>query len=158
MIRMTRIVYAFRNNVWPKPMEGLDLFAPVVRQDDSSSDSSEGEESIIDCTAGREEEEEEERETWESGSDSDYIMSSLAIERKRKLCKMKFTDKFVPEVCEEEGFVDIEGEEVRDFEIEKSQGLKLTLKMSSSHAVASGSVPEPIQVGIPSVVYLYHWD
>lgn len=28
MMRLTRIVYAFRNGHWPKPMEGLDLFVP----------------------------------------------------------------------------------------------------------------------------------
>ena len=38
---MTRIVYAFRNKRWPKPMEGLELFTPVVSQDGSSSESSE---------------------------------------------------------------------------------------------------------------------
>ena len=37
VIRLTRIVYAFRNHVWPKPMEGLDLFSPVVSNTDSSS-------------------------------------------------------------------------------------------------------------------------
>ena len=38
-IRITRIAYAFRNRVWPKPMEGLDLFNPTV-SDESSEDSS----------------------------------------------------------------------------------------------------------------------
>ena len=28
VMRLTRIVYAFRNGHWPKPMEGLDLFVP----------------------------------------------------------------------------------------------------------------------------------
>jgi hypothetical protein len=43
MIRATRIVYAFRNERWPKPMEGLELFTPTVSQDGSSSESSESE-------------------------------------------------------------------------------------------------------------------
>lgn len=38
-IRITRIAYAFRNRVWPKPMEGLDLFNPTISED-SSEDSS----------------------------------------------------------------------------------------------------------------------
>ena len=45
VMRLTRIVYAFRNQVWPKPMEGLDLFIPVAKQDTASSSSeSSGEE------------------------------------------------------------------------------------------------------------------
>ena len=43
IIRVTRIVYAFRNRRWPKPMEGLELFTPTVSQDGSSSESSESE-------------------------------------------------------------------------------------------------------------------
>ena len=31
VIRVSRITFAFRNKVWPKPMEGLDLFNPVNR-------------------------------------------------------------------------------------------------------------------------------
>ncbi|XP_019861405.1 PREDICTED: uncharacterized protein LOC109589853, partial [Amphimedon queenslandica] len=38
-IRISRIIFAFRNKVWPKPMEGLDLFNPVpaLTEEDSSS-------------------------------------------------------------------------------------------------------------------------
>lgn len=36
---MTRIVYAFRNHTWPRPMEGLDLFTPSVQDHSVSSDS-----------------------------------------------------------------------------------------------------------------------
>ena len=35
MIRLTRIVYAFRNHVWPKPMEGLDLFSLNIAYESS---------------------------------------------------------------------------------------------------------------------------
>ena len=38
-IRIARIAYAFRNGVWPKPMEGLDLFNPTLSEE-SSDDSS----------------------------------------------------------------------------------------------------------------------
>lgn len=159
MIRMTRIVYAFRNKVWPKPMEGLDLFTPVVRQDESSSESSEEEdESSINCVGMRGDEEEEEEEeleergAWGSGSDSDYVMSSQTVERKTRPYRVKFAGKLAPGGCDEEGFVDIEGEEMRDFEIEKSQGLKITLKKSNSNvAVTSGSESELTQVGIRDV-------
>ena len=45
LIRMTRIVYAFRNGVWPKPMEGLDLFVPTFTPDQASSSESESSDS-----------------------------------------------------------------------------------------------------------------
>ena len=40
VIRLSRIIYAFRNQVWPKPMEGLDLFNPVSAACKNVSDSS----------------------------------------------------------------------------------------------------------------------
>lgn len=39
MIRLSRIVYAFRHRTWPRPMEGLDLFTPSVDDQFSSSES-----------------------------------------------------------------------------------------------------------------------
>ena len=148
MIRMTRIVYAFRNKVWPKPMEGLDLFLPVVKQEDGLSSESSEEEVTVDYSARRGEmdEQEVERDTWRSGSDSDYAMTGL-VERRRRPHKGKLTGQFSPGSCKEEGFLDVEGEGVRDFAIEKSQGLKLTLK-KSSQAMTSASVSEPLRVSV----------
>ena len=40
VIRLSRIIFAFRNGVWPKPMEGLDLFNPVLAACQDGSDSS----------------------------------------------------------------------------------------------------------------------
>lgn len=37
-------MYAFRNGVWPKPTEGLDLFTPIL---DDNSDSSDSEQSSM---------------------------------------------------------------------------------------------------------------
>lgn len=50
VMRLTRIVYAFRNGHWPKPMEGLDLFVPRKQDiamealEESSEDEEEEEE------------------------------------------------------------------------------------------------------------------
>lgn len=94
LIRMTRIVYAFRNGVWPKPMEGLDLFVPTFTPDQASSSESES-------------------------SDSDSGSELLEL--------------LPPDVGghhqQKSPLLDVEGD--RDFEIEKSQGLKLTLKKST---------------------------
>lgn len=125
VIRMTRIVYAFRNKVWPKPMEGLDLFIPTVKFDkeESSSESSEEEEEY---DAAMEEE--------LVGSDSDYQVEPSLSSSKRKPRRAKA--KFLSSGYGEDVLVDIEGEEEpRDFEIERSHGLKLTLKKSSSQSV-----------------------
>lgn len=151
MIRMTRIVYAFRNKVWPKPMEGLDLFMPMVKQDEISSESSEEEEN------GMARRGEEEGEAGGSESDSDCIMTSLIVhskDRKRRPRRVKAASNLVPGCYEEEGFVDIEGEGVKDFEIEKSQGLKLTLKKSSQAATSEES--ESMQVGVGYCNF--HWS
>lgn len=123
-MRMTRIVYAFRNKVWPKPMEGLDLFIPTVKQDSSSSESSE-----------EEEEEEEGAVSMEDGENMDgeklldMILPPARESRPRRakaMAKLSY---------EEDSMVDVEGGgedgEVRNFEIEKSQGLKMTLKKST---------------------------
>ena len=32
-MRINKIVFAFRNGVWPKPMEGLNMFQPLVQAD-----------------------------------------------------------------------------------------------------------------------------
>ena len=64
-IRITRIAYAFRNGVWPKPMEGLDLFNPTI-SDESSDESSMSE--IESETGGR--------------SDSDFEGATTRSKRK----------------------------------------------------------------------------
>ena len=118
-------MYAFRNGVWPKPMEGLDLFVPAVTADSSSSESSEGEE---------EEESFMEREMMEEGVEEEDWSDFSAREKRPR--RAKVMAKFLRESYYEEGEVDVEGEEdvarreVRDFEIEKSQGLKMVLKKS----------------------------
>lgn len=110
---MTRIVYAFRNKVWPKPMEGLDLFVPTVQPDESSSDSSP--EEIDDFVS--------------EGNDSDYHVSfSVPTEKKKRPRRVK---GLMVGDDDEDSIIDIEGSEVRDFEIERSQGLKLTLKKTT---------------------------
>ena len=43
-MRLTRIIYAFRHGVWPKPMEGLDLFLPKKEELSQSSSESDEEE------------------------------------------------------------------------------------------------------------------
>ena len=100
MIRMTRIVYAFRHRVWPKPMEGLDLFSPVVNQAQiSSSESSESE---------------EEDENW---SDSEYETpeSKTRSARRGKGLKIHISTKIT-----DESFIDVEGDaSEKDFEIGK---------------------------------------
>lgn len=47
-MRINKIVFAFRNGVWPKPMEGLNMFQPLVQdgvpvEQSSSSEWSESE-------------------------------------------------------------------------------------------------------------------
>ena len=37
-MRLTRIVFAFRNGYWPKPMEGLELFAPKRQEMEESEE------------------------------------------------------------------------------------------------------------------------
>ena len=32
-MRINKIVFAFRNGVWPKPMEGLNMFQPLIQVD-----------------------------------------------------------------------------------------------------------------------------
>lgn len=113
-MRMTRIVYAFRNKVWPKPMEGLDLFTPTVKADASSSESSEEEDINI--------------EGAEVDSNMEFSLSPSPLREKRPRRAKFDTGNYDEDM-------DIDGEdgvrdEMRDFEIEKSHGLKLTLKKS----------------------------
>ena len=122
VMRLTRIVYAFRNEAWPKPMEGLDLFVPAVTPDTSSSESSEEEL----CVEGEVGGEEFTLEDW-----SDFSARESRPRRAKAMARFYVDD----------GEVDIEGDEeeeeeegrgsVRDFEIEKSQGLKMVFKKSS---------------------------
>ena len=101
---MTRIVYAFRNKVWPRPMEGLDLFTPVVRLDESSSESSESEE--------------------ERNSDSDYQGTPLpAGETWRR--RPSRGQRAVIQLEEDPLNVEVDVEDDRDFEIEKVTRKKL---------------------------------
>ena len=102
MIRITRIVYAFRNGVWPKPMEGLDLFTPVVDMGESSSESSESE--------------------LESDqySDSDYENGFKGGRRTGSKTLRSLTVHINTRGVSEEGEVDVEGDvSEKDFEIEK---------------------------------------
>ena len=124
-------------------MEGLDLFVPTIKPSSSSSESEEGDE---------EEEEEEEEVVYvdegygvEGGYNMDDDMfsgsdcpSSVSM-RERRPRRAKAKARFVHGSYSEEGIVDMDGEEEEDeeegggrrnFEIEKSQGLKLTLKKS----------------------------
>lgn len=39
-MRINKIVFAFRNGVWPKPMEGLNMFQPLVQADGVTIDQS----------------------------------------------------------------------------------------------------------------------
>ena len=95
MIRMTQIVYAFRHRVWPKPMEGLDLFTPVVDEGESSSGSSESED--------------------ESDSEYEAPESKCRSVQKGKGLKIHISTK-----ASEDSFVDVEGDaSEKDFEIEK---------------------------------------
>lgn len=82
MIRISRITFAFRNRVWPKPMEGLELFNPVpaIIEEESSSTSpsptpedSEEEESVY--SEGSEEEEERSIDGREDGQSSKFKMT-----------------------------------------------------------------------------------
>ena len=95
VIRLTRIVYAFRNKVWPRPMEGLDLFTPTVHQDGSSSESSESEEDV--------------------NSDSDYQGPSVPVSELWK----KRMPRGQRSAEDEEDPVTVDVEDDRDFEIEK---------------------------------------
>lgn len=119
-MRLTRIVYAFRNKVWPKPMEGLDLFIPTVKQDaSSSSDSSDDDIDINACL--------------------DFPPPPSPSPREKRPRRAKAMTKFMPGNYEDDATVDVEGEEdrgngVKNFEIEKSYGLKLTLKKSMAAA------------------------
>ena len=96
-IRITRIAYAFRNGVWPKPMEGLDLFNPTI-SDESSDESSMSE---AESETGRR-------------SDSDFEGATTRSKRKG-------VGAAVPQgesVLAADTRRDVE-EERRDFEIEK---------------------------------------
>ncbi len=137
-MRMTRIVYAFRNKVWPKPMEGLDLFIPSVKPDaSSSSDESSHEGDALPLYSS-----EEDIDLDASDSDCQFIVSTKRAKRPRRAKAMA---KLVPGMYREDMVV--EGESVvwgggerkelvpmvrRDFEIERSQGLKLTLKKANT--------------------------
>lgn len=94
---MTRIVYAFRNNVWPKPMEGLDLFTPTISLDRSSSESSESE--------------------GEVNSDNDYQGISMVVGGMWR--KRTPRGQISPEDEEDPLNIDVDVEDDRDFEIEK---------------------------------------
>jgi len=52
VMRINKIVFAFRNGVWPKPMEGLNMFQPLIQGDgvvvDQSSSSEWSESESID--------------------------------------------------------------------------------------------------------------
>ena len=101
-IRITRIAYAFRNRVWPKPMEGLDLFNPTI-SDDSSDESSMSE--------------------WESeegvrSEDSDF---EVATTRSSKRRSVELTIQISAAAVGQggRGEADRVDRERRDFEIEK---------------------------------------
>jgi hypothetical protein len=108
-------------------MEGLDLFVPTVTSDSSSSESSEEEEELEELCVEEE----------EMGGDGFTLEDWCDVSgRERRPRRAKAMARFYVD----DGEVDIEGEEeelgggrgsVRDFEIEKSQGLKMVLKKSS---------------------------
>lgn len=148
MIRMTRIVYAFRNKRWPKPTEGLDLFTPIVSKDDSSSESSDEEEDVnVSAWQGMEAD-----PTW-SGSDAEEAagtagdgvtehVQSRPLSRAAKLGPRNYNV--------DNDDVDIEGDcgddvgdDGRDFAIEKTQGLKMTFKKTSTATAPSGNRATP---------------
>ena len=117
-IRITRIVYAFRNCVWPKPMEGLDLFNPTISEE-SSDDSSL---SDMDTEGGR--------------SDSDFEVVTTRSKRKAGLTLHLSTHAGKGKLgagaaAANEKMVDVVGDgdqkKRRDFEIEKvsCKGLNL---------------------------------
>lgn len=138
-MRMTRIVYAFHHKVWPKPMEGLDLFIPTVKPDENSSSSDEsdreGEVGVSPYSSGG-----EDIDLDASDSDCQFLVSTNHSKRPRraKAHARTYTDELV---LDGEGEEQGEGLPVvrRDFEIEKSQGLKLTLKKAGS-GVSSGGL------------------
>ena len=156
-MRMTRIVYAFRNRVWPKPMEGLDLFIPSVKSDESSS-SSEDEEEIIVQDGGAEDiidlySTDEGIDLNASDSDCQFIVSSK--KRAKRPRRAKAMAKLAPGSYSEvlEGGEGERGREVgvrRNFEIEKSQGLKLTLKKSLAAVVLGGGARREVGYEEPS--------
>ena len=110
MIRLTRIVYAFRNKVWPKPMDGLDLFMPVIGAESSSSGS---ESEAMDDSEGLND---------ERDSDSDYQVDQredcVPTSKPGKGLVLHINSK---KVTEDDGHVspEVDVEEDRDFEIEK---------------------------------------
>ena len=106
-IRITRIAYAFRNGVWPKPMEGLDLFNPTIS--DESSDESSLSEAESDV-GGR-------------SDDSDFEVATTRSRRKASGLRVQISAAAVGQggrAAEGEtgGRGDFTGER-RDFEIEK---------------------------------------
>ncbi len=148
MIRMTRIVYAFRNKRWPKPTEGLDLFTPIANKDDSLSESSDEEEDLnMSAWQGAEGD-----RSW-SGSDTEETAGAAGdngIERSvsRPLSRAAKLGPRNYNVDNDD--VDIEGdvaedvaEDGRDFEIEKTQGLKMTFKKTSVVAAPSDNRGTP---------------
>ena len=162
---MTRIVYAFRNKVWPKPTEGLDLFTPVIDKDDISESSEEDEE---DTTSMKEMD--GDRDAAWSGSDVDFgeetsigrgFGKPQRASRPGRLAAHGFRESFVTvedgEAGEGEGRQGggggrsggdgaEGGERVRNFEIGKTQGLKMTFKKTGMGACVAGEEC-PLQVG-----------
>eukprot|EP00731_Ephydatia_muelleri_P027006 Em0018g1106a len=135
VIRLTRIVYAFRNRVWPKPMDGLDLFVPVVGATSSSSESeSEG----MDDSEGLNDERDSESD-YQVDMRDDVIASSKP--GKGLGLVLHINSK---KATEEESRVspEVDVEEDRDFEIEKQQGLKITIKKSGPGLSLTGKDKE----------------
>ncbi|CAI8021600.1 Chromodomain-helicase-DNA-binding protein 7 [Geodia barretti] len=112
-IRITRISYAFRNGVWPKPMEGLDLFNPTISDDSSDGSSmSEGE-----------------SEPGGQSDDSDFEVATTRSSRRRA---SGLTVQISAAAVGQGGGGGEGSGERRDFEIEKQQGLKMIFKKSTN--------------------------
>lgn len=170
VIRISRIVYAFRNQVWPKPMEGLDLFNPLSQAMEEPSPSpspspppqsspswnlvypSDDESSIVES---------------DHDSDMDYMIDGETEKPSTANRRSNLTLRFgkgkesgqltVTMDSQIDSTTSVKGGSLKDkvvspemsFQVEKQQGLKMTLKKGSG-GVRSVNKQQSISTGASS--------
>jgi hypothetical protein len=166
VMRLTRIVFAFRKGYWPKPMEGLELFTPKRQEVDESEEeiisdsednfntSSDYYDPSMEYMAGdygnmsSSEDGEEEEDYSLPDSDSDYCVdveeSSVAWSSKKKTKSKRSSQPAYQSSVDPQSTV--------SFSVNKGTDLKLTIKRSLLTSKNEKKPPKSLIVSIPRVL------
>ncbi len=148
VIRVSRITYGFRNKVWPKPMEGLELFNPINKlqaEPDSLSptpppldDSDEYDENDMESVICEESDSNYDEDDMEIDCDGDeeYSLPVAAAKQKKidltlKIGKMRNGNDLSVNNSTTTGSTSTSSNVLpTSFQVEKQQGFKMTFRKS----------------------------